>query len=255
MRVHFQIGQVTGIRIRTLIKRPYSVHVSRLSTGNLWVKTMMQKKNALAYEILREKILTGKLQPGVNLNVDELSIDFGISSNSIREALQQLESDSLVTIEAHGAQVTKIHRELFQEIFEVLTSLQIISGRAACQKMNEFDFTELEAMLHRMENVADDPEQWSQYEIELHSSICEKANMPLLKSLLRRTADHWQRLRRYCLDKAFACRIPIAQQEYRDFLITLRTRNADYVTQIMLEHNQRTLDYYMAYLNSQKSAQ
>ena len=70
---------------------------------------MVQKKNALAYEILREKILTGKLQPGVNLDIDELSTDFGMSSTSIQEALRQLESDSLVTIEAHGAQVAKIH--------------------------------------------------------------------------------------------------------------------------------------------------
>jgi len=216
---------------------------------------MVQKKNVLAYEILREKILTGKLQPGVNLDIDELSTDFGISSTSIQEALQQLESDSLVTIEAHGAQVTRIHQELFQEIFEVLTSLQIISGRAACQKMNEVDFTELEAMLHRMDGVVDDPEQWSQYEIELHSRISEKANMPLLKNLLLRTADHWQRLRRYCLNQPFARRIPLAQQEYRDFLTTLRTRNSDHVTQLMLEHNQRALNDYMAHLNSQEVVQ
>jgi len=216
---------------------------------------MVQTKNALAYQILREKILTGKLQPGVNLDIDELSTDFGMSSTSIQEALQQLESDSLVTIEAHGARVTKVHQELFQEIFEVLTSLQIISVRAACQKMNELDFTELEAMLHRMESVVDDPEQWSQYEVELHSRISEIANMPLLKSLLLRTADHWQRLRRHCLDEAFARRIPVAQQEYQDLLITLRTGNSDHVTQLMLEYNQRALDDYMTYLNSQEVVQ
>ena len=186
------------------------------------------------------------------MDVDELSTDFGMSSTSIQEALQQLESDPLVTIEAHGAQVTQIHQELFQEIFEVLTSLQIISGRTACQKMNELDFTELEAMLHRMDSVVDDPEQWSQYEIELQSRICEKANMPLLRNLLLRTADHWQRLRRICLGEAFARRIPTAQQEYRDYLITLRAGNSDHVTQLMLEHNQRALDDYMTHLSSQE---
>ena len=154
---------------------------------------MLQKKKDLAYEILREKILTGKLQPGVSLDVDELSLDFGMSSTSIQDALQLLESDSLVTIESHGARVAEIHRELFYEIFEVLTSLQIISGRAACQRMNEVDFTELEAMLHHMDHAANDPEQWSEYEIQLHAFICDRADMPLLKSLLLRTADHWQR--------------------------------------------------------------
>lgn len=213
---------------------------------------MSQRKKALAYQILREKILTGKLRPGVNLDVDELSTDFGMSSMSIQAALQQLETDALVTIESHGARVTKIHRELFQEIFEVLTSLQIISGRAACQKMNEVDFTELEAMLHRMEGVVGDPEQWSQYEIQLYGHICEKVNMPLLKNLLLRTADHWHRLRRYCLSEAFAQRIPVAQQEYRELLTTLRTRNSDHVTQLILEYNQRALNDYMTCLDNQE---
>lgn len=210
---------------------------------------MPQKKKDLAYEILREKILTGKLQPGVSLDVDELSIDFGMSSASIQEALQLLESDSLVTIESRGVRVAEIHRELFYEIFEVLTSLQIISGRAACERMSEVDFTELEAMLHHMGHAADDPEQWAQLEIQLHSFICERAEMPLLKNLLLRTADHWHRLRRHCLSEAFACRIPAAQQEYRNLLTTLRTRNMDHVTQLMFEHNQRALDEFIAFLD------
>ena len=216
---------------------------------------MLQKKRTLAYQILREKILTGKLQPGVNLDVDELSADFGMSSASIQEALQQLESDSLVTIESHGAKVTQINREVFEEIFEMLGSLQIISGRIACQKMNDFDLTELEAILHRLEGGISNPEAWSQAETQFHSLLCEKANMPLLKTLLLQVTDHWHRLRRHCLGEAFARRIPVAQQEYRDLLTTLRTRNTDHVTQLMLEHHQRALDDYITHLNSQDPAQ
>jgi DNA-binding GntR family transcriptional regulator len=216
---------------------------------------MLQKKRTLAYQILREKILTGKLQPGVNLDVDELSADFGMSSTSIQEALQQLESDSLVTIESHSAKVTQINREVFEEIFEMLGALQIIGGRIACQKMNDFDLTELEAILHRLEGEISNPEAWSQAETQFHSLLCEKANMPLLKTMLLQVTDHWHRLRRHCLGEVFARRIPVAQQEYRDLLTTLRTRNTDHVTQIMLEHHQRALDDYMTHLNSQDTEQ
>jgi DNA-binding GntR family transcriptional regulator len=216
---------------------------------------MPQNKTDLAYQILREKILTGKLQPGVNLDIDELSADFGMSSTSIQKALQRLEADSLVTIELHGAKVTKIHQDVFQEIFELLASLQMITARTACQKMNVFDFTELEAILHRMEGEVNNPEDWSQSETQLHSLLCEKANVPLLKTLLLQVTDHWHRLRRHCLGEAITRRIPVAQQEYRDLLTTLRTRNPDYVTQLMLEHHQHALNDYMAYLNNQDTEQ
>lgn len=72
---------------------------------------MFPSKRETAYRILQEKILTGKLQPGVRLMIDELSADLGMSSGPIQEALLQLQADSLVTIEPEvGAKVIKPNR-------------------------------------------------------------------------------------------------------------------------------------------------
>lgn len=211
---------------------------------------MVQPKRDLAYRILREKILSGKLPPGVDLNVDELSADFGMNAHFIYEALQRLETEALVIMDLSGARVTPIQREAFNEIFEVQAALQLISGRAACRKMTPADLTELEALFYRLEGAVAHPESWFECELELHCLLCDKANMPLLKTLILQVADHWRRLRRYCLEPAAVDRIPVAQQEYRALLTALFTGKPDQVSRLLVEHHQRRQTDYLAYLNS-----
>lgn len=214
---------------------------------------MIQPKRDLAYQILREKILSGKLPPGVRVNVAELSADFGMNAHFIYEALQRLETEALVITDLSGATVAPIHRESFNEIFEALTALQLICGRAACRKMNAADLTELEAMFYRLEGAVNHPELWFQCELEFHCLLCDKANMPLLKTLILRLADHWRRLRRYCLEQAAVERIPVAQQEYRALLTMLFAGQADQVARLLGEHHRRMQADYLVYFNSHQS--
>jgi DNA-binding GntR family transcriptional regulator len=211
---------------------------------------MFQSKRDIAYRILREKILTGKLPPGVRLAINELSADFGMSAGPIQEALLMLQADSLVTIEANEeARVTRIQADKIQEVFETLTALQVISSRAACRHMGEGDFVKLEELLQCMGEAVDNPEQWSAYQLELHQFLCEKAQMQLVKLLLLRVMDHWYLLRRYVLDEAFTGRMSTAQQEQRALVTALRSRNPDTVTQVIQQHHQQALADYLAYLN------
>jgi DNA-binding GntR family transcriptional regulator len=210
---------------------------------------MFRSKKEFVYEVLREEILTGELSPGTRLIIDVLSNDLGVSPIPIREALQQLQSDGLVIIEPYiGARVAELHPELIQEVFELLGAMEIISSRAACLRMSEDDFQEMEGLLRQMDEQLQDPETWSRLNVDLHLFISDRAGMSLVPELFRQVADHWNRLRRHYLDDVFAHRIQTAQAQHWHLLKALHSRNPDHVAQVIQEHNQSALNAYQQYL-------
>ena len=228
------------------IIQPFTLDIMMMRT----TKTFRSKKD-FAYEVLREQILNGDLPPGTRLVIDDLAKALTVSPIPVREALQRLQSDGFVTIEPYvGARVAEIHVGLIQEVFELLEALETISGRAACQKMTEDDFEELEVLLRRMDAEVDDLEAWSQDNVRLHQFICEWADMPLVQASMVRIVDHWDWLRRHYLDGVFAHRVHKAQEEHWRLLAALRTRNPNHVARVIQEHNRQALASYQAYLEA-----
>lgn len=214
-----------------------------------------RSKKEFVYGALREQILSGELAPNTRLIIDELSRGMNVSAIPVREALQQLQSEGLVQIEPYvGARVADIHQGLIEEIFGLLEAFEVVSGRAAATRMTPDHFAQLEQLVRRMDDEVDDPELWSQSNIELHRFICECVNMQLIKTQLTLVVEHWNRLRRYYLDDVFSTRIHFAQQEHWRLLDALRTGDPDHVAQVIQEHNRQALASYLKYLDSQNHA-
>jgi DNA-binding GntR family transcriptional regulator len=71
-------------------------------------------------DAIRDRIVGGVYQPGSRLKVIELCEQFGISSNPVREALQQLQGEGLVVILPNkGATVRLIDEKLIRHIYEI----------------------------------------------------------------------------------------------------------------------------------------
>jgi DNA-binding FadR family transcriptional regulator len=116
--------------------------------------------------------------------------------------------------------------------------------------MTEIDLAEMELLLRRMDSHADNPEQWSQGNLRLHQFICERAGMSLVQEIFLRIGDHWDRIRRYYLEDVSARRIPAAQRDHWKLLEALRTRNPDYVAEVIRAHNRAALADYLAHLTA-----
>ena len=212
---------------------------------------VFRSKNALVYDALKESILQGDLKPGQRVIIDELAHDLGVSQIPVREALRMLEADGLVRIEAYvGATVTEIHVGLTTEIFALLAGLESISSRAACQQITADQQSQLERMIGAMDELLNQPERWSAENKRLHAFICECAGMPLVASMMTKTLDHWDRLRRHYQHDVFARRIAAAQRDHHRLLDAFRQRDAALVERIIREHNQAAL---AAYLRAEES--
>ena len=79
---------------------------------------------------LRTAILDGVLAAGQKLSERELCESLDVSRSCLRESLQHLQAEGLITIIPHkGPEVTSISEQEVRDIYEVRTSLESLAGR------------------------------------------------------------------------------------------------------------------------------
>lgn len=211
----------------------------------------VRSKNEMVYASLRTAILRSEVQPGSRLVIDELATELGVSQIPVREALRQLEADGFVTFEPYvGATVTDIKASVVSEIFDMLEAMETISGRAACQRMTDADFQELQELLQRMDTLVNDPEEWSRENARFHQLICDRADTPLVRHMMDKVLQHWDRLRSYLLKDVFQHRVAIAQRDHWRIFEAIRARDTALLDRVVHEHNQGALAAYLQHLKA-----
>jgi DNA-binding GntR family transcriptional regulator len=206
---------------------------------------VFRSKKDVVLEAMRASIAGGVFKPGERLVIDDLAAQFGISPIPVREALQQLQAEGFVEIQPHvGATVTRIEAGQITEVFDLLEAFELISGRAACGRMTKDDFARMEAMLREMDGLEKDLDAWSEANMRLHQFICDCAGMPLVKSMLTKALDHWDRLRRFYLNDVFKHRVRAAHREHWQMLRAMRTCDVERLEQVVRDHNRAARDAY-----------
>jgi DNA-binding GntR family transcriptional regulator len=216
------------------------------------VNARFKSKKEVVYDQLRQEILEGIHPPGVRLVIDDLVNQIGVSQIPIREAMRQLEADGFVTIEPHvGATVTNLDASFIYEVFALLEAMEIICSRTACQVITDDEIIILDTMISEMDTSIDEANLWSQQNKGMHLFICDIAKAQLVRKMMLKVFDHWDRLRFHYLKNVLGHRIHEAQAEHKQILEAFRNRDADGVEQIVHLHNQRALQSYIEYLQSQ----
>lgn len=86
----------------------------------------------LTYRSIKEKLLDGSFREGTRLTEEQLSSQLGISKSPVREALNRLESEGLISIEARrGAFVREFSPKEVRDLYEFREVLEQHSISAA----------------------------------------------------------------------------------------------------------------------------
>jgi DNA-binding GntR family transcriptional regulator len=126
--------------------------ICNISDINLVTTTV----RAQAANELRDRILTGTLQPGDRLDLDELTAEFGISRTPIREALLELSYEGLVQITPRsGMAVVGITPEDAVDNFAILAALVGKAAEMATNRMTPVELAELAQLARAIEVSAD----------------------------------------------------------------------------------------------------
>ncbi|MCB8943733.1 MAG: GntR family transcriptional regulator [Ardenticatenaceae bacterium] len=213
------------------------------------MSTVFRSKNEVVYELLHQAIIRGDYKPGERVVIDDVATKLGVSSIPIREALRQLEADGFVEIAPYvGATVTEISADSIFEIFGLLETMEAICARSACRCMTDAEIAKLDELVQQMDASMNDPENWSKLNKTFHLQICDYAHTGLIKEMMRKVLDHWDRLRVQYMKDVLGLRVEMAQAEHRQIMIAFHNRNADEAEQFIRVHNQNALAAYNNYL-------
>lgn len=134
----------------------------------------------LAYDQLREAILTTRLRPGTPISENELSAAIGVSRTPIREAIRRLAEERLVELTSqHGTTVSRIDAgRACQAIFVRQTiECAILEHRGS---LDETQLAELEQQVFRHERVieAGDAIAAARMDDEFHATLMAFCDCP-----------------------------------------------------------------------------
>ncbi|PVA06533.1 GntR family transcriptional regulator [Thalassorhabdomicrobium marinisediminis] len=124
-----------------------------------------------AYELILEAIDTGVYKPGSRLVESELAERFGVSRTPIREALQRLETQSLLTRDGRSLIVASLDHSQLSELYVVRGALEGLAARLAARHATPEELAVLRDMLEADRKLVDNPEAMSRANRRFHKQI------------------------------------------------------------------------------------
>ena len=125
-------------------------------------------------ELIKDAILSGKLEPGDRIVEMKLAADLGVATTSVREALFELESQGFVTRYTNkGTFVTQLSKDDIAQIIRVRHELEGLATELAEQRATDDDVAELRTHVVEMGHAArtSDLRLFYRADIEFHQKI------------------------------------------------------------------------------------
>ena len=164
-------------------------------------KILKDDKVTIAYEYIKNKIVSGEYPPLHDISDIVLQKELAMSRTPIREAIQRLEKDYFVRIYPRkGTLVSELDYNLVNAVYEVrLLNEPYMATQSYNNLSTEWLHTMCDAFKHPPEFQSHD--DYVNYYINLdnnfHNTIISKSSNSLLKELLKVVAAHSHRIRLY----------------------------------------------------------
>ena len=110
-----------------------------------------------AYALILQAIDTGVYRPGDRLVESELAERFGVSRTPIREALQRLETQSLLTRDGRSLIVSSLDHNQMAELYVVRCELEGLAARLAARHATDEEVRVLRKMVEDDRKLLNDP--------------------------------------------------------------------------------------------------
>ncbi|WEK02902.1 MAG: GntR family transcriptional regulator [Candidatus Devosia phytovorans] len=192
--------------------------------------------NSSVYEMIREDIVSGALEPNARLKVADLAAHYGTSTNPIREALQQLRGEDFVVMEPNrGARVRPIDEAFVRDIIEIEMLIEPALTKWFVSIVTDADIADLEAMQAQIEelNFAD-PKKHGELDTQFHQLIYDR-------HYNRHAAELWWKHREIL--RAISRRFPTSLsrrqsvlREHRELIDAIRAQDADRAAAVVARH-------------------
>lgn len=124
-----------------------------------------------AYQLILHAIDIGTYKPGDRLVESELADRFGVSRTPIREALQRLETQSLLARDGRSLIVASLDHNQMAELYVVRSELEGLAARLAAQHATEEEVRVLRRMIEDDRGLLEDPAALSRANRKFHRQV------------------------------------------------------------------------------------
>jgi DNA-binding GntR family transcriptional regulator len=151
-------------------------------------------KNKIYHEV-RRSIIMGEFKTGARLNVEEIAEHYQISVTPVRDALQMLNQEGLVTIKPRaGYFVTRITLKELRDMFELRNILELVAIERSIDKIDPEQILQLRNV--HAGYTGDDDESYDRYTDEnrcFHYLLAEASGNQELANLIGHLMDRLAR--------------------------------------------------------------
>lgn len=141
---------------------------------------------------LRERLLTGRLQPGQPVRQQQLADDLGLSIVPVREALSTLQSEGLIVYRPNrGYSVAELDLDDLTEAYRLRAVLEAEAIAEALPNLTSADIDQLESLAEEFERLAAGGPSLdlSRVNRAFHFLIFERSGMPRCVNFIRMLWD------------------------------------------------------------------
>lgn len=199
---------------------------------------------------LRDYVVEGHLDPGARVPERELCEKLGISRTPLREALKVLAAEGLIELLPNrGAWVRQFSEADIRSLFEVLSGLDFVAGRLACERITDDMIAAIERMHLDMYThyLRRELAEYFKLNQRIHQAIVDAAANPVLSANYANLNAIVRRLR-FAANLANRDRLGDAMREHEAIIDALRRRAGDELGLLMFEHMKHKCEAICRYL-------
>lgn len=199
-------------------------------------ETSLRERTTLT---LRTAILDGLFTPGQKLSERDLCEQLGVSRPCVRESLQHLQAEGLITMIPHkGPEVTSISATEVRDIYEVRESLDGLAGRGFAVHATDAQRAALRVKLNEMRShvLAGDAQATLVVKNEFYDVLIGGCGNAVVGQLLRQLNNRVTVLRKIFMSQPG--RLPEMVEELNAIVTAIEGRNGDLTAILCREHIQ-----------------
>ncbi|MFN3356488.1 MAG: GntR family transcriptional regulator [Pseudomonas sp.] len=203
-------------------------------------------------ETLRNAILDGRLPCGTAMRQQELASLFGVSRMPVREALRQLEAQSLVQVVTHkGAVVAPLIEDNSAETYELRMLLESEALRLSIPLLTDTDIAEANAFINALEQEKDYAEIGRLNRL-FHMALYSKAPNQRLLKLVEHGLNEEERFLRFNLEAMGLGQT--SQEDHRELLNLVAQKKVEESILTLRNHLMRGMEVITQYLSGLEAA-
>ena len=155
-----------------------------------------KSKKDVAYEYLKEGILSGELKPGSPISEMAVAKDLEISRTPLREAMRELEREGLmVSYPDRGSFVTTVTPSEVDEIYELRAMIECWCLKKGFDRLDRRELRYIKEDFRTAYDM-DDWELFHKADRKFHGMIVDSAASPRIRNFMNNLNAQTERIRR-----------------------------------------------------------